>query len=159
MSTPESACGRGATAGQHTQLLQESEHGFPSPRSSSGQSETHTALDAVVFSAPHALSGASAKTGPAENWKSRRMATTTRIVRGYPNLSVNAIVRPPERSRMLFPMTSSDAPMSAATPYPPEADYIVSTLIRRLPRNRLRIVAEVGLNVSFAGIPCPSQHI
>jgi len=49
--------------------------------------------------------------------------------------------------------------LSGCNPYPPETDYITSSPIFRLPRNRLRIVAEVGLTVSFTGIPCPSQPI
>ena len=90
---PESVSGMRATAGQHAQLLQESEHGFPSCRSSSGQPGTHPDVDSEAFSASHACSGALAKTGPAENWRSRSMATTIRIFRVYPNFSVDAIVQ------------------------------------------------------------------
>jgi len=40
----------------------------------------HPDSDAEVISDPHGPSWTLANTGPAENWRSRRMATTTRIV-------------------------------------------------------------------------------
>jgi hypothetical protein len=51
------------------------------------------------------------------------------------------------------------APLVGLQSLSPEADYIVSAPIRRPPRNRLRIVASCGLNVSFPGISSRSQHI
>jgi hypothetical protein len=59
--------------------LQESVHDFPSFRSSSGHPGLHPDSDADVISGPHGTSMTWAKTGPAENWMKRRMATTMRI--------------------------------------------------------------------------------
>ena len=90
---PESVSGMRATAGQHAQMLQESEQGFPSCRSSSGHPGTQPDSEVEGCPAPHAFSGALAKTGPAENWRSRRMATTMRICKVYPNFPVDTTVR------------------------------------------------------------------